>query len=88
VPAHRVPGYGDLASVYAPRELHTYFLDRLVPVCQQLLDTAVGAGEVRPGTQAYELMRGIGNLCIGRVGDPRYDPRRLVDLFLRGLHES
>jgi precorrin-4/cobalt-precorrin-4 C11-methyltransferase len=34
----------------------------------------VSAGEVRPGTGAYELMRGIGNLCIGRDNDPRYDP--------------
>ena len=65
--------------------LHAYFLDRLVPVCQQLLDAAVSAGEIRPGTHAYELMRGIGNLCIGRDGDPRYDPRRLVELLLQGL---
>ncbi|MCO1574414.1 TetR/AcrR family transcriptional regulator [Crossiella sp. SN42] len=65
--------------------LHAYFLDRLVPVCAQLLDAAVEAGEIRPGTQAYELMRGIGNLCIGRDTDPRYDPRRLVELLLRGL---
>jgi AcrR family transcriptional regulator len=65
--------------------LHAYFLDRLVPVCQQLLDAAVNAGEIRPGTHAYELMRGIGNLCIGRDSDPRYDPRRLVELLLQGL---
>jgi AcrR family transcriptional regulator len=65
--------------------LHTYFLDRLVPVCAQLLDAAVSAGEIRPGARAYELMRGIGNLCIGRDSDPRYDPRRLVELLLQGL---
>ncbi len=65
--------------------LHAYFLDRLVPACQELLDAAVSAGEVRTGTHAYELMRGIGNLCIGRDDDPRYDPRRLVELLLRGL---
>jgi hypothetical protein len=65
--------------------LHTYFLDRLVPVCTQLLDTAVNAGEIRPGTHAYEPMRGIGNLCVGRDSDPRYDPRRLVELLLQGL---
>ncbi len=65
--------------------LHSYFLDRLVPVCQQLLDAAVNAGEIRPGQEAYELMRGIGNLCIGRDGDPHYDPRRLVGLLLQGL---
>ncbi|MFF3378048.1 TetR/AcrR family transcriptional regulator [Streptomyces sp. NPDC002680] len=68
--------------------LHTYFLDRLVPVCGQLLDAATEAGEIRPGTQPYELMRGIGNLCIGHDGDPRYDPRRLVELLLRGLARS
>ncbi|WP_369387747.1 TetR/AcrR family transcriptional regulator [Streptomyces sp. CG1] len=65
--------------------LHTYFVDRLEPVCAQLLDAAVDAGEIRPGTQPYELMRGIGNLCIGHDGDPRYDPRRLIDLLLQGL---
>ncbi len=65
--------------------LHAYFLDRLVPVCQQLLDAAAAAAEITPGTHAYELMRGIGNLCIGRGSDPGYDPRRLVDLLLRGL---
>ncbi|MEV5428105.1 TetR family transcriptional regulator [Streptomyces sp. NPDC052701] len=65
--------------------LHAYFLDRLVPVCGQLLDAAADAGEIRPGTHPYELMRGIGNLCVGGDGDPRYDPRRLVELLLRGL---
>lgn len=65
--------------------LHAYFLDRLVPVCGQLLDAAVAAGEVRPGIEPYELMRGVGNLCVGRDDDPRYDPRRLVELLLRGL---
>ncbi|MGW3205996.1 TetR/AcrR family transcriptional regulator [Streptomyces sp. NPDC001135] len=65
--------------------LHDYFLDRLLPVCAQLLDAAVEAGDIRPGTQPYELMRGIGNLCIGRDNDPRYDPRRLIALLLGGL---
>ena len=54
---------------------------------EQLLDAAVSAGEIRPGTHPYELMRGIGNLCIGRDSDPRYDPRRLVELLLQGLRE-
>jgi AcrR family transcriptional regulator len=65
--------------------LHAYFLDRLVPVCQQLLDAAEAVGEISPGAHAYELMRGIGNLCIARDRDPRYDPRRLVGLLLGGL---
>jgi AcrR family transcriptional regulator len=65
--------------------LHTHFLDRLLPVAEQLLAAAVDAGEVGPDIQPYELMRGIGNLCIASDHDPRYNPRRLIDLLLRGL---
>ncbi|MFI5776205.1 TetR/AcrR family transcriptional regulator [Nocardia sp. NPDC051570] len=65
--------------------LHTYFLDRLVPVCGQLLDAATDSGEIRPGIEPFELMRGVGNLCIGGDHDPRYDPRRLVELLIAGL---
>ncbi|MFD7061324.1 TetR/AcrR family transcriptional regulator [Streptomyces sp. NPDC059906] len=65
--------------------LHTYFLDRLLPAAEQLLGAAVDAGEVRPGIEPYELMRGIGNLCIAGDDDPRYDPRRMIDLLLRGI---
>ncbi|WP_433129338.1 TetR/AcrR family transcriptional regulator [Micromonospora sp. CA-240977] len=68
--------------------LHTYFLERLEPACAQLLAAAVDAGDISPGTQPYELMRGIGNLCIGRDSDPRYDPRRLIELLLRGLRQA
>src|SRR5438093_3605050 len=60
--------------------LHAYFLERLVPVCTQLLDAAAGSGEIRSDLEAYELMRGVGNLCIGAEHDPRYDARRLVEL--------
>ncbi|KOY54961.1 TetR/AcrR family transcriptional regulator [Streptomyces sp. XY332] len=65
--------------------LHAYFLDRLVPVCTQLLDAAAAAGEIRSDLAAYPLMRGIGNLCIGAESDPRYDARRLVSLLVAGL---
>ncbi|WP_436736797.1 TetR/AcrR family transcriptional regulator [Streptomyces sp. BBFR102] len=67
--------------------LHAYFLDRLVPVCAELLDSAARAGQIGSGVQAYELMRGIGNLCAGYDDDPRYDPRRLVELLLQGLRQ-
>ena len=50
--------------------LHAYFLDRLVPVCAQLLDAAAAAGEIRADMEAYELMRGVGNLCIGAATTP------------------
>jgi AcrR family transcriptional regulator len=67
--------------------LHAYFLDRLVPVCTRLLDAAAAAGEIRSDLEGYELMRGVGNLCIGADSDSRYDPRRLVELLITGLRE-
>jgi AcrR family transcriptional regulator len=66
--------------------LHAYFLDRLVPVCAQLLDAAAAAGEIRPGVDAHGLLRAIGNLCIG--GDSHYDARQMVDLLIAGLLQS
>lgn len=67
--------------------LHAYFVDRLVPVCQQLLDAAVGAGEILPGQSAYELMHGIGGVCAGG-SRPGYDPRRIANLLVNGLRQS
>src|ERR1700752_2076990 len=65
--------------------LHAYFIDRLVPVCAELLEATAAAGEIRPGQDAYELLRGVGNLCVGAGGDPRYNPRHLVELLITGL---
>ncbi|MCZ4507530.1 TetR/AcrR family transcriptional regulator [Streptomyces sp. ActVer] len=67
--------------------LHSYFLDRLLPVCTQLLDAAAAAGEIRSDLTAYQLMRGVGNLCIGADSDSRYDARRLVELLVAGLRQ-
>jgi AcrR family transcriptional regulator len=61
--------------------LHDYFLDRLVPVCAALLDAAVRAGEVRPDVTPYELLRGVGSLCVGG-GD---EARKLVGVLVAGL---
>jgi AcrR family transcriptional regulator len=65
--------------------LHAYFLDRLVPVCAELLDAATAAGEIVPDLKALELMRGIGNLCIGANNNPDYDARRMVGLLIAGM---
>ena len=67
------------------QNLHAYFLDRLVPVCAQLLEAAAAAGEVRSDVDAYELMRGVGNLCIGAANNTGYDARRMVTLLIAGL---
>ncbi|GAA4902843.1 TetR/AcrR family transcriptional regulator [Streptomonospora salina] len=66
-------------------ELHTYFLDRLLPVCARLLAAAAEAGEIRSDIGAYELMRGVGNICISAEEDSRYDARRVVELLIAGL---
>jgi AcrR family transcriptional regulator len=66
-------------------KLHAYFLDHLVPVCTQLLDAAVAAGEINFDLDPVAFMRGVGNLCIGAGDDPHYDPRRLVALLIAGL---
>lgn len=67
--------------------LHAYFLERLLPACTQLLDAAATSGEIRSDLDAYQLMRGIGNLCIGADSDPRYDARRLAALLVAGLRQ-
>ncbi len=68
--------------------LHAYFLDRLVPVCARLLDAAAGAGEIRADVEAYALLRGVGNLCIGAGADPRYDARQMAALLVAGLRPA
>jgi AcrR family transcriptional regulator len=68
--------------------LHAYFLDRLVPVCGELLEAAAEAGEIRGDIAAYALLLGIGNLCVGVDGDSRYDARRMVDLLITGLRTN
>ena len=68
--------------------LHAYFLDRLVPVCAQLLDAATSAGEIVADIDAYQLMRGVGNLCVGAENNPDYNARRLVELLIAGLRPS
>ena len=65
--------------------LQVSFLDRLLPVCTELITAAVASGEIHPGVEAFELMYGVGNLCVGMGTDPRYDVRRLVALLIAGL---
>ncbi len=80
-------GLAEVLQSDAPafQTLHAYFIDRLVPVCGQLLEAAAAAGEIRPGLDPYELLRGVGSLCAGAGSDPRYDPRHLVELLVAGL---
>ncbi|WP_037811368.1 MULTISPECIES: TetR/AcrR family transcriptional regulator [Actinomycetes] len=68
--------------------LHAYFLERLVPVCTELLDAATKAGEIQTDLEAVHLMRGVGNLCIGAEADDSYDARRLAGLLITGLRNA
>ncbi|MEU4242845.1 helix-turn-helix domain-containing protein [Actinoplanes sp. NPDC026619] len=67
--------------------LHAYFLERLVPVCDQLLTAAAASGEIEAGMAGLTLMYGIGNLCAG-AGVPGYDARRMVALVIAGLRRT
>lgn len=68
--------------------LTAYFEDRLRPALQDLLDAAAGAGVVRTGADAGDLLWAIASLCARpRVGDPQ-QPKRLVTLVLEGLRSS
>lgn len=64
--------------------LHDYFVARLVPVCDKLLDAARKKREITADVTAYELMRGIGNLCLFAGDEDRYDARKLARLLLAG----
>ncbi|WP_063058872.1 TetR/AcrR family transcriptional regulator [Nocardia sienata] len=65
--------------------LHGLFIDRLVPVLDDLLAAARNAGEVTDEVTAYQLMRAIGDICAGaEMVDPNYDARLTVRLLLDG----
>jgi AcrR family transcriptional regulator len=68
--------------------LHAEFVDRLVPVLDRLLKASAAAGQTRADIQAFELMLGIGNLCIGVETYPDYHARRMIDLLLAGLAQT
>ncbi len=62
--------------------LHAEFVDRLVPVLDQLLKASAAGGYTHSDIAAYDLMLGIGNLCIGAE---TYPARQMIDLLLAGL---
>jgi AcrR family transcriptional regulator len=65
--------------------LHAEFVDRLLPVLDELLKASAAAGQARADVRAYDLMLAIGNLCIGVETFPDYHARRMIDLLLAGL---
>ncbi len=62
-----------------------YFLERLVPVCAQLLHAATEAAEINTDIPAQDLLRAVGSLCAGAGADAAFDARRMVNLLIAGL---
>ena len=65
--------------------LHQHFVDHLVPVCADLLAAARSDAAAGTDVTAYEVLRGIGNLCIGAGSDPHFDTRRVVRAYVSGV---
>ncbi|WP_346165189.1 TetR/AcrR family transcriptional regulator [Streptomyces javensis] len=65
--------------------LHNEFVERLLPVLDQLLKASASAGYTRADVRAYDFMLAIGNLCIGIETFPDYQARHMIDLLLAGL---
>lgn len=84
-----VTKHGLAAALWSDRtsfdKLHAYFTDRLVPTCEQLLKAGIDGDEIRSDVGAYELMRGIGTLCIFADQDSGNDALRLAGLPVAGL---
>jgi AcrR family transcriptional regulator len=68
--------------------LHAEFVDRLLPVLDQLLQASAAAGHTRADIRAYDLMLAVGNLCIGVETFPDYHARHMIDLLLAGLAQT
>lgn len=74
--------HGDSAGSDA---LHTYFVGRLVPVCSDLLEATLESVDTAPPVDAYNVLKGIGNLCIGAASDAQYEAAILVQLLISGV---
>ncbi|MEM5388263.1 helix-turn-helix domain-containing protein [Paraburkholderia phymatum] len=67
------------------KALPSYFLERLRPVVQSLLDAAIASGDIRKGIQPDELLCAVAALCAPLECPDPPDARRLVALFVDGL---
>jgi AcrR family transcriptional regulator len=67
----------------AYQALPAYFREHLEPALQSLL--AAATGQVREDVDAYELLRGVGNLCVPVAEVGPGHTQRMVDLLIDGL---
>ena len=68
--------------------LPAYFRASFEPALTGLLRSAEAAGQVRPGTAPYDLLRAIGNLSVASGADGPGHTRRMVDLLIHGLRSD
>lgn len=76
---------GDAAGFSA---LHALFVDRLVPVLEDLLEAGRASGEVVAPIPAYRLLRAVGDLVAWSGTDPDHDVREAVTLLVSGLRQQ
>ena len=69
----------------AYKALPGYFSKRLRPALTTLLDAAVEARAVRPGTDPDDLLVAVANLCSAGYGRDPQHARRMVKLLVDGL---
>ncbi len=65
--------------------LSAYFLQRLKPALQTLLESAARVGEIRTDVDAKDLLSAIGSLCMSAYNDRPDHTRRMVALLVDGL---
>ena len=71
------------ASAY--QALPEYFLSRLTPTLQTLLDAAVAAKAIRSGVDASELLLASARLAMPAAEGDTAQARRMVSLLIDGL---
>jgi len=69
----------------AYKALPAYFNKRLRPALKTLLDAAVEAKTLRPGTDPDDLLVAVANLCNAGYGRDPQHARRMVKLLVDGL---
>lgn len=68
------------------QSLPSYFLGRVRPALQGLLDAATEAGEIRADVDAHELLMAVARLCkTDAYGGSQEQARRMVALLADGL---
>jgi hypothetical protein len=77
--------YGTLLRYTKMGRLHNEFVERLLPVLDQLLAASAATGQTRDDVRAYDQMLAVGNLCIGAETFPDYRARGMIGLLLDGL---